>query len=73
MTNLQFTKTLGQVLKRPTIIPLPALAARLMLGQMADELLLASGRVVPSRLIETGYPYRFQGLEAALRHLLASR
>jgi hypothetical protein len=71
VTNLEFTKTLGRVLRRPTIFPLPAFAARLALGEMADNLLLASTRVEPSRLLATGYRFRFPQLEAALRHVLA--
>lgn len=69
-TNAEYTKTLGQVLNRPTIFPLPALAARLALGEVADELLLASQRIEPARLKETGYSYRYPELEGALRHLL---
>lgn len=69
-TNREFTKTLGQVLRRPTIFPLPAFMARTMLGEMADALLLASARVMPERLLETGYAFRFRVLEEALRHVL---
>jgi hypothetical protein len=69
-TNHEFTKTLGRVLGRPTIFPMPAFAARLALGEMADELLLASARVAPKRLQETGYEFRFTDLEMALCHLL---
>jgi uncharacterized protein (TIGR01777 family) len=69
-TNQEFTKTLGRVLHRPTIFPLPAFMARLLLGEMADALLLASARVVPQRLQATGYKFRFPDLEAALRHVL---
>lgn len=69
-TNREFTKTLGHVLHRPTIFPLPAFAARLMLGEMADALLLASARVLPARLQQSGYAFRFPDLEAALRHVL---
>ena len=70
VTNLEFTKTLGRVLKRPTIIPMPAIAARLAFGKMADELLLAGARVEPAALIKAGYPFRHPTLEPALRHLL---
>jgi uncharacterized protein (TIGR01777 family) len=70
VTNLEFTKTLGRVLRRPTIFPLPAFAARLAFGEMADNLLLASTRVQPSRLLATGYRFQFPELEAALRHVL---
>lgn len=70
VTNHDFTKTLGQVLGRPTIVPMPAFAVRLLLGEMGEELLLASTRVVPSRLQATGYQFRCPTLEGALRHLL---
>jgi hypothetical protein len=70
VTNRDFTKTLGRVLRRPTVLPMPAFAARLAFGEMADELLLASTRVVPHRLEETGYKFRHPDLEPALRHLL---
>ncbi len=70
VTNLEFTKTLGRVLRRPTLVPMPAFAARLALGEMADELLLASIRVEPKELNRTGYEFRQPTLESALRHLL---
>jgi uncharacterized protein (TIGR01777 family) len=69
-TNAQYTRTLGRVLNRPTLFPLPAPVARTMLGQVADELLLASQRVEPAKLRESGYGFRFPELEGALRHLL---
>jgi uncharacterized protein (TIGR01777 family) len=69
-TNAQYTSTLGRVLNRPTVFSLPAPIARLMLGQLADELLLASQRVDPARLKESGYEYRHPELEEALRYLL---
>ena len=64
VTNRDFTKTLGHVLRRPTIVPVPAFLARLLLGKWADELLLASIRVVPRRLQETGYTFRYPELES---------
>jgi len=69
-TNAEFTRTLGRVLSRPTIFPMPVFAARLALGEMADELLLASARVEPARLAASGYAFRHPQLEPALRHLL---
>ena len=69
-TNREFTKALGHVLNRPTIIPLPAFLARLMLGEMANELLLSSARALPKRLLESGYQFQHSDLEAALRHVL---
>jgi uncharacterized protein (TIGR01777 family) len=71
VTNAEFTRTLGRVLARPTLVPLPAFAARLALGEMADALLLASARLVPERLRQTGYVFRCPELEGALRRLLA--
>ena len=69
-TNRDYTHTLGKVLARPTVLPLPAFAARLALGEAADALLLASTRVEPARLTQTGYTFRYPTLEGALRHLL---
>ena len=69
VTNAEFTKTLGRTLRRPTIFPMPAFAARLALGEMADELLLASQRVVPSKLLASGFVFRHPGLESALADL----
>jgi uncharacterized protein (TIGR01777 family) len=70
VTNYEFTKTLGRVLRRPTIFPLPAPVARIVLGEMADGLLLAGQRVRPAALSAAGYDFRFPDLERALRHVL---
>lgn len=70
VTNRIFTRTLGQVLKRPTLLPMPAAAARLVFGDMADTLLLSSARVKPVRLQDTGYTFRHRTLEEGLRHVL---
>ena len=70
VTNTEFTKTLGRVLSRPTLIPLPAFAARLAFGEMADALLLSSARVEPAYLIRSKYRFQYPDLEGALRHLL---
>ncbi len=70
VTNREFTKTLGRVLSRPTVLPMPAFAARLLFGEMADAALLASSRVVPSSLTNAGFSYLYPQLEPALRHLL---
>ena len=69
-TNYEFTKALGHVLGRPTIVPMPAFAAKLALGEMAEALLLSSCRVKPSKLVESGYEFKHPDLEAALRALL---
>jgi hypothetical protein len=70
VTNREFTSTLGRVLGRPTFFPLPVFAARLIMGEMADNLLLASARVEPIRLLASGYEFDFPELEGALRHVL---
>ena len=68
--NFEFTNVLGSVLARPTIFPVPAFAARLAFGQMADELLLASQRVEPVKLKESGYQFKFLDLRSALEAIL---
>ncbi len=70
VTNREFTKMLGKVLRRPTILPMPAFAAKLAFGEMADALLLSSTRVVPERLQTAGFDFKYPQLESALRHLL---
>lgn len=71
VTNEEFTKTLGHVLHRPTIFPLPAFAARIALGEMADDLLLSSARIHPAKLIASTYQFQYPDLDGALRHMLA--
>jgi uncharacterized protein len=71
VTNAEFTRTLASVLSRPAIFPMPAMAARLVFGQMADEVLLASQRVEPAQLIASGYPFQFIDLRNALVDLLS--
>jgi uncharacterized protein (TIGR01777 family) len=70
VTNREFTKALGSVLFRPTILPLPALVIRLLFGEMADALLLSSQRVKPTKLVESGYIFQQPNIEIVLRQLL---
>ncbi len=70
VTNREFTKSLGRVLSRPTVLPLPAFAAKMMMAEMADELLLASARVQPRVLAEAGFTFSLTELEPALREAL---
>jgi uncharacterized protein (TIGR01777 family) len=70
VTNREFTRSLGRVLSRPTVVPTPAFAVRLALGEMADELLLSSTRVEPRQLTAAGYVFRHADVETALRALL---
>jgi hypothetical protein len=66
----EFARTLGRALHRPAMVPLPAFAARVALGEMAGPLLLHSARVVPKRLLESGFEFRYGRLDDALAHLL---
>ena len=70
VSNREFTKTLGRVLRRWTVAPLPAFAARLAFGEMADAVLLASTDVRPQRLQDDGYEFLQSDLEGALRRQL---
>jgi len=70
VTNGEFTGILGRVIRRPALIPVPAIGLRLLFGEMADELLLGGVRVLPERLLQTGYQFRHVTLEGALRHVL---
>ncbi|MDX6529933.1 MAG: uncharacterized protein QOH41_2223 [Blastocatellia bacterium] len=67
VTNEEFTKTLGHVLSRPTALAMPAFAVRLAFGEMADEMLLTSQRVIPKKLNDAGYDFQQPELEGALR------
>jgi uncharacterized protein (TIGR01777 family) len=69
LRNRDFTRTLGRVLSRPTPLPVPSAALRLVLGEMADSTLLASARVLPERLLGSGYRFTLPDLETALRHI----
>ena len=70
VTNTAFTDVLGRVLRRPTLLPAPALAVRALLGDMGEELLLWGQRVTPQRALETGYTFQFTDLEDSLAHQL---
>ena len=70
VTNQEFTTTLGRVLGRPVPFRVPALAIRTLLGQMADDVLLSSARVAPSKWLNAGFSFQYPSLEAALRHAL---
>jgi uncharacterized protein len=67
VTNAEFTKTLGKVLHRPTVFRVPASIARLAFGEMADQMLLASTRVKPQKLTDSGFVIAYPKLEEALR------
>lgn len=69
--NAEFTRELGRSLRRPTPLPMPAWAVRLLLGEMGDALLLAGARVVPRKLERAGFAFRHADVGAALRSMLA--
>jgi uncharacterized protein len=69
VTNIDFSQALGRALSKPAPFALPAFAARFAFGEMANEALLASTRVAPTRLIQSGYKFQFSELDGALRHL----
>lgn len=68
VTNEEFTKTLGEVVYRPTFLPLPEFAVNLALGEMGHTLLLDSRRAIPKRLLDAGFEFKFPELKAALEH-----
>lgn len=70
VTNREFTKTLGRIVHRPAIFSVPAFAVRMVFGEMADGLLLASSRVLPRKLMDSGYTFRDPVLGAALESVL---
>jgi len=72
VTNGEFTATLGRVLHRPAVLPVPPVALRLVLGrQLADEAILAGQRVLPRALLDAGYQFTQPELEDGLRSVLA--
>ena len=70
VTNYEFTRTLGKVLSRPTVLPMPTWLCRLMFGEMANEILLTGAKVMPTRLTEVGYSFKDANLDQALSSLL---
>ena len=70
VTNAEFSQTLGKVIHRPTILPIPAFAVKLMFGEKGETLLLEGSRVVPRRLLEAGFKFKFENLEDAMKHVL---
>lgn len=68
VTNETFTKTLGEVLYRPTFLPLPTFAVSMIFGEMGDALLLASTKVLPKRLLDAGFNFKYPNLKPAIEH-----
>jgi NAD dependent epimerase/dehydratase family enzyme len=70
VTNREFTRTLGRVLHRPTVVPVPKLALRIRFGGELAEIVTGGQRVVPRRAVDAGFDFRHPELEPALRDLL---
>ena len=70
VTNKVFSSTLARVLKRPAFLPMPAFVLKLMLGQMAEELLLSGQRVIPKKILDAGYEFKYAELENALSEVV---
>ena len=70
VTNIHFTRAIAQVVRRPALFPLPPFAVRLFFGQMGEELMLASARVMPTKLEASGYKFRYPELKPALVDIL---
>ncbi|WP_164491696.1 TIGR01777 family oxidoreductase [Staphylospora marina] len=70
VTNEEFVRTLGKVLERPVLFPVPAFAIHLLFGEMGEELLLKGNPVLPKKLLDEGYTFRHPELEPALRRIL---
>ena len=70
VSNLELTRTLGKVISRPTLFTIPASLIKMVFGEMGKEVLLASTRVEPKKIMASGYRFRHPELEGALRHLL---
>ncbi len=68
VTNHEFTKTLGEVLYRPTILPLPEFAVSMIFGEMGDALLLSSTKALPKRLLDAGFEFKHPDLKPAIEH-----
>ncbi len=69
--NKEFSRILGKVLKRPVILPMPAFLLKLMMGEMAEELLLSGQRIIPKKMMQAGFKFRFVNLEDALQDILS--
>ena len=73
VTNLEFTRTLGSLLSRPTVLMVPSFALRLIYGEMAGELALGSCRALPEKLLKSGFDFHYPSLKEALGHTLGKQ
>ena len=70
VTNREFAKTLGKVLKRPAVVPMPAPMVKLLFGQMGDELMVQGQSVIPQKLQQKGFQFKYSQLESALVEII---
>lgn len=70
ITNREWTRTVASILGKPAFLKLPAWAIKIFLGKMGDELLLSSQRVIPRKLLDTGFEFEFPDLASALADIL---
>lgn len=73
VTNKVFSIALAQVLRRPCLMPVPPFALKLLLGEMAEELLLKGQRVIPKKVLDVGFEFRFPEIHGALEHILGAQ
>jgi uncharacterized protein (TIGR01777 family) len=73
VSNREFAKTLGKVLRRPAVTPMPAVAVKLLFGQMGDELMIQGQSVIPQKLQQQGFQFNYSDLHSALEQLLKSK
>jgi uncharacterized protein (TIGR01777 family) len=71
VTNADFTRALGRALRRPTVLPAPAFGLRILLGEMADALLLSGQRAVPTKAEQAGFQFEYERVDEALDEILA--
>jgi NAD dependent epimerase/dehydratase family enzyme len=69
VTNAEFAQALGRALRRPAFMPAPAFALKLLLGEMAEAVLLSGQRAVPAKAERLGYTFTFKRLDDALRSI----
>jgi len=71
VSNAQFSASLGAVLNRPAVLPMPGFMVKLLFGEMGEELLLQGQYVLPNKLLASGYLFQYSDLEKALQQIIA--
>jgi len=73
VSNAEFSRTLGVVLRRPALLAMPALMVKILFGQMGEELLLQGQQVIPRKVQDSGFNFQYPLLQQALSNLLANK